>query len=55
MPSAEVGRIDVPKVPVFITGLVSVLFVTVAVEVAESSFEFPPLLGSVSVFVPLSE
>ena len=38
----------------FITGLVNVLFVTVAVEVAESSFEFPPLLGNVRILSPLS-
>ena len=52
MPSAEVGRIDVPKVPVFMIGLVSVLFVTVAVETVDNNTPLLPS-GNVSVFVAL--
>ena len=38
-----------------ITGVVSVLFVRVAVEVAETSLELPPLLGKVNVLDAASE
>ena len=38
-----------------ITGVVKVLFVSVAVELTETNLASPPLLGNVRVFVALSE
>ena len=54
VPSAEVGNIDVPKVPVLITGLVNVLFVSVSVETKDTKVELEPA-GKVKVFVTAAE
>ena len=46
VPSALTGSIDVPNVPVFITGLVKVLFVSVSVEAAPIKANPPAVLPS---------
>jgi len=53
-PSALAGKSDVPTVPVFITGLVKVLFVSVDVEASETIVELPPVLGIVKMLLALS-
>ena len=47
--------VEVTATSSLIFGEVNVLFVTVAVEVAESNLELPPLLGSVKVLDADSE
>ena len=47
--------IDEPESISAITGVVNVLFVSVAVELTETSLASPPELGSVKVFEALSE
>ena len=48
-PLLAVAKLAEPMVAPLIVGVVKVLFVSVAVEVAETSFASPPLLGSVKV------
>ena len=54
-PSALEGTSDVPTVPVFMTGLVKVLFVSVDVEASDTSVESPPVLGIVKLLVAPAE
>ena len=54
MPSALTGKIDVPKVPVLITGLVNVLLVNVSVDSSDTKVELPPA-GNVRVLVTPAE
>ena len=51
MPSALTGKIDVPKVPVLITGLVNVLLVSV--WVVSSPTRLVAAAGNTTVTLPL--
>ena len=54
-PLLEVARLAEPIVAPLIVGVVNVLFVSVAVDVADTYLASPPELGSVKAFDALSE
>jgi len=54
-PLLAVARLAEPMVAPFIVGVVNVLFVSVAVEDAETKRALPPVLGRVKTFDALSE